>query len=219
MFMEKFFKLIERVNALAFFLAVVMALCLLIWAAVGSSWDAKSRTSVVVPNEAKKESEVLSLAAWEFIPDLSMQVLKLQSTDGKSGSYEGEGRTHQVRNLLFVGTGAQYSKWMLPDQSRALSRLESLSAQTGASKAIYFESRAVGSETTQPFSINLVKPDGTGAVEVLKDVTHLVSRRVSGDVVHFIYQSGLEIRQVKVSLRTFGRLGDSFVAKMVEVPR
>jgi hypothetical protein len=64
-----------------------------------------------------------------------------------------------------------------------------------------------------------VKPDGTGAVEVLKDVLHLVSRRVSGDVVHFIYQSGLEIRQVKVSLRTFERLGDSLVAKMVEVPR
>ena len=218
--MEKFFKLIERVNALAFFSAVVLALCLLVWAAVGSIWDAKNRTSVVVPNEAKKESEVLSLVAWEFIPELGMQVLKLQSTNGKSGGgYEGEGRTHQVRNLLFVGTGAQYSKWMLPDQSRVLSRLESLSAQTGASKAIYFESRAVGSETTQPFSINLVKPDGTGAVEVLKDVLHLVSRRVSGDVVHFIYQSGLEIRQVKVSLRTFERLGDSLVAKMVEVPR
>lgn len=216
--MEKIFKLIERVNALAFFSAVILALCLLIWAAVGSIWGVKGRTSVVVPNEAKKESEVLSLAAWEFIPDLSMQVLKLQSTDGKSGGYEGEGRTHQVRNLLFVGTGAQYSKWMLPDQSLVLSRLESLSAQTGSSKAIYFESRAVGSETTQTFSVNLVKPDGTGAAEVLKDVSHLVSRRVSGDVVHFIYQSGLEIRQAKVSLRTFERLGDSLVATMVEVP-
>ncbi len=216
--MEKFFKLIERVNALAFFSAVILALCLLIWAAVGSIWGVKGRTSVVVPNEAKKESEVLSLAAWEFIPDLSMQVLKLQSTDGKSGGYEGEGRTHQVRNLLFVGTGAQYSKWMLPDQSRVLSRLDSLSAQTGGSKAIYFESRAAGSKINEPFSVNLVKPDGSGAVEVLKDVSQLVSRRVSGDVVHFIYQSGLEIRQVKVSLRTFERLGDSLVAKMVEVP-
>jgi hypothetical protein len=64
-----------------------------------------------------------------------------------------------------------------------------------------------------------VKPDGTGPVEVLKDVTYLVSRRVSGDVVHFIYQSSLEIRQAKVSLRTFEPLGNSLVAKMVEVPR
>jgi hypothetical protein len=217
--MEKFFKLIERVNTLAFFSAVVLAVCLLLCAAVGSIWSTKGRTSVVVPNEARKETEVLSLAAWEFIPDFGIQVLKLQSTDGKSVGYEGEGRTHQVRNLLFVGTGAQYSKWMLPDQSRALSRLESLSAQSGGSKAIYFESRAAGSDASKSFSVNLVKPDGTGPVEVLKDVTHLVSRRVSGDVVHFIYQSSLEIRQAKVSLRTFEPLGNSLVAKMVEVPR
>ncbi len=217
--MEKFFKLIERVNTLAFFSAVVLAVCLLVWAAVGSIWSTKGRTSVVVPNEAKKETEVLSLTAWEFIPDFGVQVLKLQSTDGKSVGYEGEGRTHQARNLLFVGTDAQYSKWMLPDQSRALSRLESLSAQSGGPKAIYFESREVGSEASQSFSVNLVKPDGTGPVEVLKDVTHLVSRRVSGDVVHFIYQNSLEIRQAKVSLRTFEPLGNSLVAKMVEVPR
>lgn len=217
--MEKFFKFIDRVNSLAFFAGVVLALGLLIWAIGNSLWDSKAKASVVVPNATAEKSEVLSLAAWEFIPEIGLEVLKLQASGGESNDYATEGRSYKNRNLLFVKADSGASSWLFPDQSHLISRIERLTASDSRTKAIYFESRDAESKASPKFSLFLAKPDGSLAVEVLKDVEHVVSRRVSGDVAYFIYQSGLEIKESKVSLKSFDTLSDVVVANMIAIKR
>jgi hypothetical protein len=215
--LEKFFKFVNRVNALAFFAGVVLALGLLLWMIGSSLWDNRVKTSVVVPNASEESSQVLSLSAWEFIPEIGVQVLKLQSTGGEPDEYASEGRGYKNRNLLFVKTDGGGSTWLFPDQSHLISRIERLTAQDGRTKAIYFESRPAGEKSAPQFSLYLAKPDGTSPVEVLKNVEHVVSRRIAGDMAHFIYQSGLEIKESKISLKSFEAQSDNLVVKMVEL--
>ena len=200
--MDKFFKFIDRVNALAFFAGVVLAFGLLLWMIGSSLWDSKAKTSVLVPNASVEKSEVLSLTAWDFIPETGVQVLKLQSTGGDSSDYAYEGRNYKTRNMLFVSVDGENSTWLFPDQSHLISRIERLTAPDGRTKAIYFESRPANEKGGPRFSLYMAKPDGATPVEVLKDIDHVVSRRISGDSAFFIFQKGMEIKKVKVSLIT-----------------
>jgi hypothetical protein len=215
--LEKFFKFVDRVNALAFFTGVVLAAGLLLWMIGSSLWDSKAKTSVVVPNASAEKSEVLSLTAWEFIPETGVQVLKLQSTGGEANEYASEGRGYKTRNLLFVKSDGGASTWLFPDQSHLISRIERLAAPDGRTKAIFLESRPAIEKSGPQFSLYLAKPDGASPVEVLKDIDHVVSRRILGDAVHFIYQKGLEIKESKISLKSFDVLTDAHVARMMEV--
>lgn len=216
--MQKFFKFVHHVNALAFFAGVVLALGLLLWMIGSSLWDNKVKTSVVVPNASEESSQVLSLSAWEFIPEIGVQVLKLQSTGGEPNDYASEGRGYKTRNLLFVKADGGGSAWLFPDQSHVISRIERLTAPDDRTKAIYFESRPAVEKGTPQFSLYLAKSDGTSPVEVLKNVEYVVSRRIAGDIAHFIYQSRLEIKESKISLKSFEVQSDGLVAKMVEMP-
>jgi hypothetical protein len=218
-YVEKFFKFVNRVNALAFFAGVVMALCLLLWMIGSSLWDNKVKTSVVVPNATEDKNQVLSLSAWEFIPEIGVQVLKLQSTGGDASEYASEGRGYKNRNLLFVKTDDGASTWLFPDQSHLLSRIERLTTPDGRTKAIYFESRSVDENSAPKFSIYMARPDGTSPEEVLKNVDQVVSRRISGDAAHFIYQTGLEIKESKISMTSFTSQSHGVVARMDMVRR
>ena len=215
--MEKFFKFIDRINALAFFTGVVLAAGLLLWAAVNSLWEGKAKTSVVVPNASAEKSEVLSLTAWEFIPETGVQVLKLQSTGGEANEYASEGRGYKTRNLLFVKSDGGESSWLFPDQSHLISRLERLTASDGRTRAIYFESRPAGEKSVPQFSLYLAKPDGASPVEILKDIDHVVSHQVLGDSAFYVYQKDKEIRKAKVSLTTFGIKSSNLIASKLEI--
>ena len=212
--MDKFFKFIDRVNALAFFAGVVLALGLLLWMIGSSLWDSKAKASVVVPNASEDSSQVLSLSAWEFIPETGVQVLKLQSSGGESSDYSSERSGYKTRNLLFVKSDGGQSTWLFPDQSHLISRVERLTAPDGRTKAIYFESRTAGEKSSHEFSLYLAKPDGVSPVEVLKDIDQVVSRRISEDSVFFIFQKGMEIKKVKVSLITLDVNESELVTKL-----
>jgi hypothetical protein len=215
--LEKFFKFVDRINSLAFFTGVVLAAGFLLWAIGNSLWDSKAKTSVLVPNASVEKSEVLSLSAWEFISETGVQVLKLQSVGGETADYASEGRGYKTRNLLFVKSGGGESSWLFPDQTHQISRLERLTASDGRTRAIYFESRFAGEKSSPQFSLYLVKPDGTSHVEVLKNVEHVLSRRIDGDMTHLIYQSGLEIKEAKISLKSFVVQSDVLIAHLAKV--
>lgn len=215
--MEKFFKFVNRVNALAFFSGVVLALGMLLWMLGSSMWDSKVKASVVAPNASADKTQVLSLSAWEFIPDIGVKVLKLQSTGGEANEYASEGRGYRTRNLLFVKAKGGASTWLFPDQSHLLSGIERLAGPDGRTKAIYFQARQAGEKGTVQFSLYLVKPDGTSPVEVFKNVDHVVSRRIDGDTAYFIYQSGLEIKESRISLRKFNIFKEKVVAQLVNL--
>lgn len=216
--MEKFFKFVDRVNALAFFTGVVLAAGLLLWAVGSSLWEGRVKTSVVVPNESAKKSEVLSLTAWEFIPEIGVQVLKLQSTGGESSDYPSEGRNYKTRNLLFVKSDGGNSTWLFPDQSHFISRVELISASDGRTNAVYVESRGSPDKNGSTFEVYLASPGGSTPVEVLQGITQIISKRVLGDSIYFVYQENLEIKESRISLKSFERTKEKTIANLVKIP-
>lgn len=216
--MEKFFKFVDRINSLAFFTGVVLAAGFLLWAIADSLWDIKAKTSVIVPNASVEKSEVLSLTAWEFIPETGVQVLKLQSTGGEANEYASEGRGYKTRNLLFVKSDGGASSWLFSDQSHYLSRLERVTSAEGRTRAIYFESRTEAKKKDSSFGVFLAKPDGSMPVEVLHDITHVISKRIAGDFIHFVYQENLAIKESQISLKSFERMSDRAIANMIKIP-
>ena len=216
--MEKFFKFVDRVNSLAFFTGVVLAAGLLIWAIGNSLWDSKAKTSVLVPNGSLEKSDVLSLTAWEFISETGVQVLKLQSTGGESNDYASEGRNYKTLNLLFVKSDGGKSTWLFSDQSHYLSRLERVTSAEARTRAIYFESRTEAKKKDSSFGVFLAKPDGSMPVEVLHDITHVISKRITGDFIHFVYQENLAIKESKISLKYFERINYRAIANMIKLP-
>ncbi len=90
---------------------------------IGTSlWDNKVKTSVVVPNATDEKNQVLSLSAWEFILEIGVQVLELQSAGVEASEYASEGRSYKSRNFLFDKTDGGVSAWLFPDQSHVLRR-------------------------------------------------------------------------------------------------
>jgi hypothetical protein len=216
--LEKFFKFIDRVNALAFFTGVVLAAGLLLWAVGNSLWESKAKTSVIVPNASAEKSEVLSLTAWEFIPETGVQVLKLQSTGGEANEYASEGRGYKTRNLLFVKSDGGESSWLFPDQSHLISRVELIAAADGLTKAVYVESRGSPDKNGSSFEIYLASPGGSTPVEVLQGITRIVSKRVLGDSIHFVYQENLVIKESRISLKSFEITKEKTIANLVKIP-
>jgi hypothetical protein len=215
--LEKFFKFIDRVNALAFFTGVVLATGLLLWAVGSWLWEGKAKTSVVVPNASAEKSEVLSLTAWEFIPETGVQVLRLQSTGGEANEYASEGRGYKTRNLLFVKSDGGESSWLFPDQSHLLSRVERLTTPDGRTKAIYFESRLANEKGGPEFSLYLAKPDGASPVEVLKKVDQVVTSRVVGKFLNLIYKKELRIRKMVINMDKYEVISDEILVEMKKI--
>ena len=213
--MEQFFKFVDRVNALAFFAGVVLAACLVIWMLASSYLEKKPITTVVAPQANEEKPQVLTLVAWDYIPELSIQLLKLQAQRNGASEY-GEGRRQtNTRNLLFVGNPHEGAKWLFPNQSQSLGRFERLTASDGSTKAIAFQAWPEAQKEVDEFSLYLVSPDGERLVEVLKNVTQILSQRKSGDVLRIIYQTGKEIREAKLRLSSFDVMSNKRVLTVV----
>lgn len=165
----------------------------MLWAISNSLWDSKAKTSVV-------------------------QVLKLQSTGGESSDYASEGSGYKTRNLLFVKSDGGSSTWLFPDQSRFISRIERLTETDGRTKAIFLESRSASEKKVSTLGVYLARPEGSIPVEVLHDITHLVSKRISGDYILIVYQKYLEIKEARISLKSFERVTDKTIANLVKIP-
>ncbi len=227
--MERFFKGLRRVNSVLHLLVLLGVLGCTIWyATVLYSWHQsreRTRDSVDGTDSAAKNEEPdpvwLTLGDSETITGTDIQMLRLTA----EGEY-GRRRDQTIRNVLFLSAGNHRGTWLFPthgnlvletDQIRPW-RSDDLNAPT---KAIYVQfipgdpEDAAGPSQYDPFVVALTKSDGTGLVEVLRDVDEILSyEQFDAESLSITYRALDALHLARISLDTFSKLSDDLVTEI-----
>ena len=222
--MERLFKFIRRVNSVLFLLVLLGAGGCVIWYALQIyhyQWG-RDRTATSGEVKADKEDERepvwLTLEDPETVTGTDIQMLRLTA----EGEY-GRRRDQTIRNILFLSAGDHRGTWLFPahgnlvletDQIRPW-RSDDLNAPT---KAIYLRfipgdpEDAAGPSEYDVSVVALIKRDGTGLVEVLRDVDEVLSyEQFDAESLSITYRNLDGLRFARISLDTFAKLSDYLV--------
>lgn len=222
--MERFFKGLRRVNSVLHLLVLLGVLGCTIWYATALySWhQSRERTGDGGADTAAKEEERepvwLTLEDPETVTGTDIQMLRLTA----EGEY-GRRRDQTIRNILFLSARDHRGTWLFPahgslvletDQIRPW-RSDDLNAPT---KAIYIQfipgdpGDAAGPSQYDPSVIALAKSDGTGLVEVLRNVDEVLSHeQFDAESLLITYRNVDALRLARISLDTFAKLSDDLV--------
>ena len=219
--MERFFLYVKRFNTVVIAAGLLGILGLVAWggAQAGREMLRSEKKTIDVPRsgqEATEFKETFILRPTDFSSKDGAPVFKLM-LKGDGRSYE-EGRSSDVRNLLFFRDGQEKSKWLFPSQSQVLNRFESLKGNAGE-EILYLETEpAKGNEKSDSKlgsrSVYLVRMSGEGLEKALSEVEMTLRHRVVKDQLEIIYQSSEAVRLAKYSLKNFQKLSDIEVARI-----
>jgi hypothetical protein len=150
----------------------------------------------------------------------------LLSAEDRSEKFSCGGYNSKTRNVLFLSGAEKNTHWLFPSQSHLILVVDQLgegddSENKVPTKALYFEfitkdSNGDGRITSQDQStVGLSKPDGAGFVEVLTEVTRVLSHEILDDkVLSIVFQSGQSIRHATFSLGSLAKISEAEVVKV-----
>lgn len=219
--MERFFLYVKRFNTVVIAAGLLGIIGLVAWggAQAGREMLRSEKKTIDVPRsgeEATEVKETFILRPTDFSSKDGAPVFRLMlKREGRS--YE-EGRSSDVRNLLFFRDGTEKSKWLFPSQSQVLNRFESIKGDADE-EILYLETEpAKGNEKSDSKlgsrSVYLVKMSGEGLEKALSEVDMTLRHRVVKDQLEIIYQSTEAVRLAKYSLKNFQKLSDIEVARI-----
>lgn len=219
--MERFFLYVKRFNTVVIAVGLLGILGLVAWggAQAGREILRSEKKTIDVPRTGAETTEVKEtfiLRPTDFASNDGTPVFRLM-LKGEGRSYE-EGRSSDVRNLLFFRDGKENSKWLFPNQSQVLNRFESLKGDAGE-EILYLETAPakgdVKSDSKQGLrSVYLVRMSGEGLEKALSEVEMTLRHRVVKDQLEIIYQNSDAVRLAKYSLKNFQKLSDIEVARI-----
>jgi hypothetical protein len=217
--MERFFRVIRRLNSILFLLVLLGTGGSTVWyATVLYQWRHPRDVAVAAEDEA--DPILLGLGDAETVTGTGTLMLRLTG----EGHYR---RSEEIRNILFLSIADHRGTWLFPshdnliletDQIRPW-RADDLNAPT---RALYFQfvpgdpEHAMGPSQYDPFTIALAKSDGSGLVAVLQDVDEVLSyQQFDADSLSIVYRDLEELRLARVSLDSFAKLSDE---RVIDVP-
>jgi len=225
--MERIFTLISKINSILLLL-VLLAGCVsvgwVLWS--NSQWQRRGAIEVPANDSSSTKSVFLRFERIQKVTGSDTQLLLLSAEDRSGKLYSG-GYGSETRNVLFLTGTEKKARWLFPSQSNLILVTEQLredsdNERMAPTKALYFEfvtkdTNGDGKITSQDQpTLGLSKPDGTGFVEVLRDVTRVLSHELMGDkVLSIVFQSGQTIRNATFSLSSLVRVSE---AEIVNVP-
>lgn len=152
--------------------------------------------------------------------------LGTRNETGKLGS--GSGYHPRNRNLMFLRDADGSTSWLFPTNQNLIMDFSQLpreaefgSASTKALLVSYIAADTNGDgslDDQDSFSIAFVKPDGTGFVNVLDNVKHVVMSDLTGSDAVVLYQTGAELLLARVSLDDFKLMETKPIASVVTTP-
>jgi hypothetical protein len=232
--MERFFKIIGRINSVLLLLVMVGGSIGVVWYALflqglyaqyagqydGADYQADS--SAATGTAAEQERTIaLHLGDADSVTGTTTQMLSL------TADFYGSDHGTQIRNILFLSPdGPAEGRWLFPthgnlilenDQIRPWDNDDSLAA----SVALYFE--FVPDDSDDGFnpteydlrSVALSNPDGRGFVEVLHGVDEVLSyEQLEAGVLTILYSDVEAVHRARIALNGFTILSDQPLAKI-----
>lgn len=186
--MDKIFNTIRKINHILLLLGLLAGVAVVAW---GFWTDHRSHQRGVfeAPIKSAKASPALfRFGPIEVITGADAQMVNLHAEGARSIGYSSHG--DEIRNILFLVGTAKQSRWLFPNQSNLILVADQLRedekelrAPLKPTEALYFEyvgkdTNGDGELTKQDLmTVALSKPDGTGFVDVLNDVTNVLTRK------------------------------------------
>jgi len=217
--MERFFRIIRRVNSVLFLVVLLGVGGCAIWYGFALyHWYHPHDRAIAAEEEDEPDPVSLTLGDAETVTGTDIQMLRL-TTDDQYGRRQDQ----QTRNILFLSAGDHHGTWLFPthdnlvletDQIRPW-RSDDFNAPT---KALYVQfipgdpEHAMGPSEYDPVTVALAKSDGSGLVEVLRDVDEVLSyEQFDAGSLSITYRNMEELRLARISLDTFAKLSDDLV--------
>lgn len=225
--MERYFVIIGRINSILFLLVLLGAAASVSWLTFTASQSQRRGVVEVVDADSAGEAPVLlGFERIESILGADALMMRL-TTQGKSGKFSSGGYGGETRNVLFLSGSDKVSRWLFKDHKNLIlvsTQLneESSSPMESPTKALYFEYVVADTNNDETLSsednssVGLAKPDGSGFIEILGDVSRVLLYDVTDqENLSVVYQKGTVVRLAKYSLRTMSQLSDQ---QIVNVP-
>lgn len=225
--MERLFSLIAKINSLLLLVVLLaggISIAWFLWS--NSQWQRRGAIEVPADDSSSSKRVFLRFERIQKVTGSNTRMLLL-SAEGRSGKLYSGGYGSETRNVLFLTGAAKKARWLFPSQSNLILVTDQLredkeKEHKAPTKALYFEfvtkdTNGDGKITSQDRStVGLAKPDGTGFVEVLKEVTRVLSHELLDDkILSIVFQSGQTIRHATFSLSSLAMVSE---AEVVNVP-
>ena len=236
--MDRFFKILRRVNSVLFLLVLIGTGASAAWCAwVFAEWRRQFMPDTTVI--AAVEDDEAGTGAADLIADLPadlklgdaetitgtrIQMFRLASVAyGQDSGRHGEA----IRNILLLADDRPGATWLLPNHDNLILEVDQVRARTSddgatpAARALYIQYVAMheisqaGAETGV-LNVALSRVDGSNLVRVLDGVAEVVSyEQFDADSLSIAYRRGGELRLARISLDTFATLSDE---KAADIP-
>lgn len=224
--MDRFFKIIRRVNSILFLLVLLgLGACSAWYAWTLYGWyqrhdpDALAAASEEAEEEQTSTPDFLTLGDAETVTGTDLQMFRL-TVEARRHLRRGE----EIRNILFLPAGAQQGRWLFPNQDNLILeadqirpwRSDDVAAPT---TALYFQfvpgdpEGKTGPSQYDLFTVALTRNDGAGMVEVLREVEEVLSyEQLDSGILTIVYRDLAELRRARIALDTFATVSDAPVA-------
>lgn len=232
--MDRFFKILRRINSVLFLLVLIGTGASAAWCAwVFAEWHRQlaSSSGLITAREEEDAKDLvadmpanLALGDAETISGTRIQMFRLSSVAyGRGAGRHGEA----VRNILLLADDRPGATWLFPNHDNLILEADQIRARTRddgatpAARALYIQYVAMheispaGAETGM-LSVALSRVDGSNLVRVLDDVANVLSyEQFDADSLSIAYRRGGELRLARISLDNFATLSDE---KAADIP-
>lgn len=225
--MDRLFVIIGRINSILLLLVLLGAAGTIAWMSSGNNqWRRRGAVEVAEGDSGAKKSILLNFEKVEDIKGADTQMMRL-STHRKSGKYSSGGSGSETRNVLFLKGSNKAPRWLFTDHKNLVLvsvqlHEESSALKEPSTRVLYFEyvtndTNKDGSLSSEDRSnVGFAKPDGTGFVEVLRDVSRVLSYQLlDQEHLSVVYQKGSTVKHAKFAVATMKLESDQ---EIVNVP-
>jgi hypothetical protein len=232
--MDRFFKIIRRVNSVLFLIVLLGVGALSAWYAwrlydwYQNSDSYGADNSGTDDEAAADEAEpapatFLTLGDAEVVTGTGLQMFRL-TTEAMRYADRGE----EIRNILFLPAGAQHGVWLFPTQDNLILEADQIRPWRGddvtaPTMALYFQfvpgdpEDKTGPSQYDLFTVALTRSDGSGMIEVLREVEEVLSyEQLESGILSIVYRDLAELRLTRIALDSFIILSDAPVATIPE---
>lgn len=226
--MERLFVIIGRINSVLLLVALLGVGLSVAWMSWSSNqWQQRGAIEVPAGDLSAKGPVLLQFERIEDVAGANTQLILLSARVDSAKFSSGSGYGSETRNVLFLTGNEKKARWLFTKQNNlilvtAQLREESKDPKENPTKALYFEyvkedTDKDGKLSSQDHSnIALSKPDGSGFVEVLHDVSRVLSHEmIDSQSISVVYQIDKAVRHAKFSVPSFEMKTDK---EIISVP-
>ncbi len=212
--MPKLFDAIAKLNSVLFLCLLLISIFAVSFIFFDNNrWRNRGAVEVRESASPNEPAMLLNVERLESILGANTQMIRL-TTEGKSEKFSSGGNDNQIRNILFLTGKEKEARWLFADHKRLILNVSQLRDERrdlieSPTKALYFEFVEVDNNNdgklTASDSINiaLTQPDGTGFLEILKNINRVHSHDIlDKEFLSIVYQKSNTIRHAKFTIKS-----------------